>query len=119
MSKPEIGNPAEAVGFSMPSQTVSFNRRDSMLYALGIGCTEKKFTYELDAQFSTFPTYAVCLGFKGTSSDVINFGASQNAGGGTEKKTGRSSIPGLPKFNPNNILQYGSICLSCGSIYLH
>eukprot|EP01047_Picozoa_sp_COSAG01_P069911 COSAG01_NODE_10464_length_2159_cov_176.909709_3_plen_79_part_01 len=32
-------------------QTVSFNQRDLLTYAVGIGCTEMKFIYEQDEGF--------------------------------------------------------------------
>jgi acyl dehydratase len=55
------------------STTVSFNRKDLILYAIGIGCTELDFVYELSPKFAAFPTYPLVLGFKGTSNDVLSF----------------------------------------------
>jgi 3-hydroxyacyl-CoA dehydrogenase/3a,7a,12a-trihydroxy-5b-cholest-24-enoyl-CoA hydratase len=57
------------------SQQVSYNTRDLLTYALGIGCgvNERQFTYELDGNFAAFPTYAVVLQFKGTDQDVVSF----------------------------------------------
>jgi len=42
-------------------------------YAIGIGCTELPFVYELDDHFTPFPTYPIVLGFKGDSQDVVPF----------------------------------------------
>jgi hypothetical protein len=55
------------------STTVSYNRKDLILYAVGIGCTELPFVYENAPGFSAFPTYPIVLSFKGTSNDVLNF----------------------------------------------
>ena len=54
-------------------QPCSYNRRDLLTYALGIGCDELNFTYEKDAQFSAFPTYPIVLPFKGTEQDALSF----------------------------------------------
>ena len=52
---------------------VSCNRRDLILYALGIGCTELRFIHEDADGFAPFPTYPVVLGFKGDAVDVVTF----------------------------------------------
>jgi peroxisomal enoyl-CoA hydratase 2 len=52
---------------------VSYNQRDLILYALGIGSSDLKFVYENHSDFAMFPTYPIVLGFKGTSSDVLSF----------------------------------------------
>jgi acyl dehydratase len=54
---------------------VSYNKRDAIIYALGVGSSELKFTYENDDTFSVLPTYPVVLGMKGTSSDTVVFGS--------------------------------------------
>jgi len=43
------------------------------LYALGIGCNDLRYTYELSPNFQVFPTYPIVLGFRGTSFDVLDF----------------------------------------------
>jgi 3-hydroxyacyl-CoA dehydrogenase/3a,7a,12a-trihydroxy-5b-cholest-24-enoyl-CoA hydratase len=55
------------------STTVSYNKKDLILYSLGIGCTELPFVYENAPGFSAFPTYGIVLSFKGTSNDVLPF----------------------------------------------
>jgi 3-hydroxyacyl-CoA dehydrogenase/3a,7a,12a-trihydroxy-5b-cholest-24-enoyl-CoA hydratase len=50
-----------------------YNRRDILIYALGIGCEEQRFVYEKDKQFAVFPTFPFALGFKGDSVDVVSF----------------------------------------------
>ncbi|KAG9405965.1 hypothetical protein AC1031_003887 [Aphanomyces cochlioides] len=62
----------------------SYNQRDLLIYALGIGCgyypngekdkyQDMKFTSELDANFAAFPLYPVALMFKGTSQDTLSY----------------------------------------------
>eukprot|EP00211_Chloroparvula_japonica_P017725 CAMPEP_0119135034 /NCGR_PEP_ID=MMETSP1310-20130426/18511_1 /TAXON_ID=464262 /ORGANISM="Genus nov. species nov., Strain RCC2339" /LENGTH=300 /DNA_ID=CAMNT_0007125885 /DNA_START=62 /DNA_END=964 /DNA_ORIENTATION=+ len=52
---------------------VSYNRRDLIVYATGIGCTELHFVYENDTDFAAFPTFPFVLPFKGTEQDVVSF----------------------------------------------
>eukprot|EP01134_Creolimax_fragrantissima_P006170 CFRG6170T1 len=54
---------------------VSFNRRDAIVYSLGVGLTqdELQYTWEDHPEFSVFPTYPFVLAFKGDSSDVVSF----------------------------------------------
>ena len=52
---------------------VSCNRRDYILYSIGIGCSELRFTHEYADGFAAFPTYPVVLGFKGDEVDVVTF----------------------------------------------
>jgi len=63
---------SEFIGKSS-STKVSYNVRDLILYAVGIGCNELKFVYENDAEFSPFPTYPIVLGFKGTANSIVGF----------------------------------------------
>jgi len=55
------------------STKVSYNTRDLILYAIGIGSEDLRFVYELDSDFGAFPTFPIVLGFKGVSSDVVSF----------------------------------------------
>lgn len=52
---------------------VSYNQRDLLLYASGIGCHELKYVFEYDSDFAAFPTYPVVLSFKGTENSVCQF----------------------------------------------
>lgn len=73
---------------------VSYNRRDLLIYALGIGCDsfeadqppghdEMRYLYEGHPDFCAFPTYPLVLAYKGASSDVVPFpGASSRVPGG-------------------------------------
>lgn len=54
-------------------QEVSYNRRDLLLYAVGIGASELQFAYEKHREFGAFPTYPLVLPFKGTDIDTVNF----------------------------------------------
>jgi len=55
------------------SAKVSYNVRDLIIYAIGIGCDELKYVYENDSDFCPFPTFPIVLSFKGTSSNVVSF----------------------------------------------
>jgi hypothetical protein len=72
------------------TQKAAYNKRDLLLYALGIGATDLKFAYENDSDFAAFPTFrasarcpadsplprrhaALVLLFKGDSQDVVTF----------------------------------------------
>lgn len=71
------------IGQTQGSFSVSYNSRDILLYALGIGCygrdddrpgeAEMRYLYEGHPYFSAFPTYPLVLPFKGVSSDVVPF----------------------------------------------
>jgi len=61
------------IGKASPDIKVSFNKRDLILYALGIGCDDLNFVYENSPNFAAFPTYPIVLGFKGTETDVLSF----------------------------------------------
>eukprot|EP00298_Acanthocystis_sp_HF-20_P004034 c14382_g1_i1.p1 GENE.c14382_g1_i1~~c14382_g1_i1.p1 ORF type:complete len:307 (-),score=131.34 c14382_g1_i1:41-916(-) len=52
---------------------LAYNRRDLIIYALGIGAEEQRFIYEKDKEFAAFPTFPFSLVFKGVSSDVQPF----------------------------------------------
>ncbi|KAL0480750.1 hypothetical protein AKO1_006906 [Acrasis kona] len=52
------------------TKNISYNKRDLILYALGIGRTDKRYIYELDPSFCAFPTYPLVLNLKGDYQDV-------------------------------------------------
>eukprot|EP01062_Namystynia_karyoxenos_P042640 TRINITY_DN31210_c0_g1_i1.p1 TRINITY_DN31210_c0_g1~~TRINITY_DN31210_c0_g1_i1.p1 ORF type:complete len:325 (+),score=106.00 TRINITY_DN31210_c0_g1_i1:67-975(+) len=52
---------------------VAYNRRDLLLYAVGIGCSEQQWVYEKHPEFAPFPTYPVVLCFKGNEQDVVQY----------------------------------------------
>jgi len=68
-------DPAKVLAHRPPPLPVSYNKRDLILYALGVGSQDLKFTYEGSSDFSPLPSYSTVLGFKGTSSDVVQFGS--------------------------------------------
>ncbi|CAM9624778.1 unnamed protein product [Chrysoparadoxa australica] len=58
------------------SNTLSYTKRDLILFALGVGCCCKEdlhYLYEGDEAFSAFPTFPLTLPFKGESCDVVDF----------------------------------------------
>lgn len=59
----------------------SYNTRDLITYALGIGCDEMEFLYENSMEFQPFVTYPIVLSFKGTDQDVVSFPSPAMAGG--------------------------------------
>jgi len=81
----------KALSHDFPLKKLSYNRRDLILYALGVGAKELRFTYEDDSDFSALPTYPVALSFKGTSFDIVSF------------STLADGFPGL-EFDPSAIL---------------
>ncbi|KAJ3339596.1 hypothetical protein HDU93_008013 [Gonapodya sp. JEL0774] len=77
----EVTISAKAIIDRLPVSTsrVAWNRRDLILYALGVGAKELKFIYELDPNFSPLPFYPLCVGAKGESQDVVKFGGGGRA----------------------------------------
>jgi acyl dehydratase len=61
----------EMVGKSV-SIPVAYNKKDLIIYAVGIGCEEEQFVYEKNKAFQMFPTFPVSLFFKGDSTDAHN-----------------------------------------------
>lgn len=52
---------------------VAYNKRDLILYAIGIGATHLRYVYEDHEDFAAFPTYPIVLSFKGDDQDVVSF----------------------------------------------
>ncbi|PCH36958.1 peroxisomal dehydratase [Wolfiporia cocos MD-104 SS10] len=87
----------KALGFQEDDQEVSWNQRDLLLYAAGIGAKRDEYAIvnELDKSWAPFPTYPVVLGFKGTSQGVVDFRQLMRSG---------KKVPGLPDFDPNRVV---------------
>jgi len=83
-----------AVGHEFAPTEVSWNSKDCIIYALGIGSHDLRFIYELDGDFAAFPTYPVAASFKGTETDVISF----------PPPSMMMLPPGIPMINPAMIL---------------
>lgn len=60
----------EAPRVSVP---VEYCKRDLILYSLGIGSKDQRYTYEHHPEFAAFPTYPICLTFKGDAHDIVPF----------------------------------------------
>ncbi|KAG6809634.1 hypothetical protein H0H92_015448 [Tricholoma furcatifolium] len=87
---------SQVVGFTLPDRPVSWNKRDLLTYAVGVGAKndDYHFVYELDKSFAAIPTYPVVLQLKGDEQDVNVF---------RERVKGRP-IPGLPPMDPNRVV---------------
>ncbi|KZW03750.1 Thioesterase/thiol ester dehydrase-isomerase [Exidia glandulosa HHB12029] len=85
---------SKAVGHEETPQAVSWNTRDLLLYAVGIGAkaTDLNVVWEGHPKFAAFPTYPVVLPYKGNSTGVVNFRELMSKGAKT---------PGLPKLDPD------------------
>jgi len=83
-------------GFEYPAQSVSWLKRDVLLFANSIGCTEDElhFLYELHPNFAVFPTYPIILPFKHTDQEVVDFYA----------RSAATPIPGVPKFDSRRVV---------------
>jgi len=91
-------NLAQAVGHEFPDKPVSWNKRDLLIYAVGVGAKadDYQLVYELDKGFTALPTYPVVLSLKLDGEDVNLFAERLGAGG--------SLAPGLPKLDPNRVV---------------
>jgi len=85
-------DPKKLLGFETKPVESTFDARDAIIYALGIGFSKDplnekdlKFTYELNDNFSVFPTYATCVHKTDLFESLI-------------------AAPGLPKFNAMMLL---------------
>lgn len=87
----------KSVGFGLPTQPVSWNRRDVLLYNVGLNVppSELEYIYEKTDAFRAIPTYPLVLGFKGTSDEVTDF---------ADMVGGRGEIPGFPSLDPNTLV---------------
>jgi peroxisomal enoyl-CoA hydratase 2 len=86
-------DPTKAIGFQFPDKPVGWNKRDLLLYAIGVGAKKDEFPiiYELDKSFSPLPTYPVVLTFKGDDQDTNVF----------VERAKSTPLPGLPQGDPN------------------
>ncbi|KAJ7337649.1 peroxisomal dehydratase [Mycena albidolilacea] len=66
---------SKVVGYETPNQPVSWNKRDLLIYAAGVGAKadDLNVVYELDKSFAAIPTYPVVLSFKGDSQELNLF----------------------------------------------
>jgi len=87
---------AKAVGHPSKDLPVSWNKRDLLVYAAGVGAkaSDFPFVYELDKAWAPLPTFPVVLILKGTDQDVTIFA----------NRLGAEPIPGLPKLDPARLV---------------
>jgi len=63
--KPEVLLPGGEPGAWSDPVAITYDRRDVLLYAVGIGCADLRFAYEGHPQFAVFPTFAIRWGSAG------------------------------------------------------
>jgi acyl dehydratase len=85
----ELVETAEYTSAPAVSVPCEYNARDLIIYSLGIGCQEPRYTYENDSDFAAFPTYPIVFMFKGTSYDVLSFPPEMMA------KFPQAALPGM------------------------
>jgi len=87
---------AKAVGYQLSPTPVSWNKRDLLAYAVGVGAKKDDLSlvYELDKNFASLPTYPVVLGLKGADEDVTLFAS----------KFRSEPIPGMPQMDPRRVV---------------
>lgn len=98
-AKPTSYDLSQCLGFEYPPEAISWNQRDTILYALSIGAHNDDFPliYEKTGdKFRVFPTFAATLSFKGTDTDVFDFAS---------KFGGEAKPPGLPEFDTTKLVQ--------------
>ena len=62
--------PGDAPGPWGDPVSISYDRRDVLLYAVGIGCRDLRFVYERHGSFAVFPTFAIRWGGTGAPLDT-------------------------------------------------
>ncbi|GAA5902698.1 hypothetical protein JCM6882_004045 [Rhodosporidiobolus microsporus] len=85
----------KAIGHASAPFDVSWNQRDLLLYAVGIGAKkdELQFTFEDAKDWHPFPTYPLVLGLKQNHDSIANFANARS-----------EPTPGLPKFSPTKVV---------------
>ena len=86
--KPSSIVPEKIIGFKGGAADTYCDRRDSIIYALGIGMKQEShlpYLNQSSSNFMIFPTFATCLGDTDILTPLIN-------------------CPGIPEFNPLMIL---------------
>ncbi|KAF9011926.1 peroxisomal dehydratase [Cyathus striatus] len=89
------GDLSQVVGFTLPDKPVSWNKRDLLTYAVGVGAKAMSLISSMVyKKFAAIPTYPVVLALKGADQDVNLF---------AERIKGRP-IPGMPPLDPNRVV---------------
>ncbi|KAI9024845.1 MaoC-like dehydratase [Hyaloraphidium curvatum] len=81
------------------SADVTYNTRDALIYAVGIGCDDLKYVYELDPAFQVFPTFPVVLTFKAGDPPELMHDVNDFVGRATKGNRAAVQIPGK-KMDP-------------------
>lgn len=97
MSSSSAINFDRTVGHEQPSQPVSWNRKDLLLYNVAIGAKadQLEYLYEKTDAFRPLPTYPLVLALKGDSPDINDFATMIG---------GRGALPGFPVLDPNTLV---------------
>ncbi|KAJ7742569.1 peroxisomal dehydratase [Mycena metata] len=85
---------SKVMGHTLPAKPVSWNKRDLLTYAAGVGAKAEDLNVVYDKSFAALPTYPVVLPFKGDSQELNLF---------AERMMG-TPIPGMPKLDPNRVV---------------
>jgi acyl dehydratase len=67
--RPRLLLPDDQPGPWSDPVTIDYDQRDVLLYAVGIGCSELRHSYEQHPQFAVFPTFAIRWGHVGLQLD--------------------------------------------------
>ncbi|KAJ7206509.1 peroxisomal dehydratase [Mycena pura] len=85
---------SKVVGYELPAKPVSWNKRDLLIYAAGVGAKADDLGIVYDKSFAPLPTFPVVLPFKGDSQELNLF---------AERMMGQP-IPSMPRLDPNRVV---------------
>ncbi len=68
--RPRLLLPDDQPGAWSDAVAIEYTQRDVLLYAVGIGCSELRHTFEQHPQFAVFPTFAIRWGHAGLKIDA-------------------------------------------------
>jgi len=83
---------------------INYNKKDCLLYSVGLGITDLRYVYENSPTFAPFPTMPVV--FNARPHDVMAFMAENRAAQDKKEDAAKAaaSDTGIPKYDPNLLL---------------
>ncbi|KAL0945848.1 hypothetical protein HGRIS_012131 [Hohenbuehelia grisea] len=89
---------SKVVGHVAQDKPVSWNKRDLLTYAVGVGAKKEDYSinYELAKDFVMLPTYPVTLNLKGDTQELNLFAERANGS--------KDALPGMPPLDPNRMV---------------